>query len=70
MLSNYDLPRPGIEPVAPSWAGGFFTTEPPGKPCKRNFYMNQKTKSLCDSLCHESIGVSASVLVLPMSIQD
>ena len=54
MLSNYDLPRPGFEPVAPLWAGGFFTTEPPGKPCKHNLYMNQKTKSLCDSLCHDT----------------
>ena len=30
-----DLPDPGIEPaslVSPAPAGGFFTTEPPGKP--------------------------------------
>ena len=30
-----DLPDPGIEPVSPvspAWAGGFFTSEPPGKP--------------------------------------
>ena len=26
------LPRPGIEPVSPALAVGFFTTEPPGKP--------------------------------------
>ena len=29
-----DLPDPGIEPaspVSPAWAGGFFTTVPPGK---------------------------------------
>ena len=25
------LPRSGIEPVFPGLAGGFFTTEPPGK---------------------------------------
>ena len=25
------LPDPGIEPVFPAWAGGFFTTEPSGK---------------------------------------
>jgi len=25
-------PDPGIEPTAPALAGGFFTTEPPGKP--------------------------------------
>ena len=29
-----DLPSPGIEPVFPALADGFFTfTEPPGKPC-------------------------------------
>ena len=30
-----DLPDPGIElvsPVSPALTGGFFTTEPPGKP--------------------------------------
>jgi len=27
-----DLPDPGIEPMSPSLASGFFTTEPSGKP--------------------------------------
>ena len=27
----WDLPRSGIEPMSPALAGGFFTTEPPGK---------------------------------------
>ena len=27
-----DLPDPGIEPASPALAGGFLTTEPPGKP--------------------------------------
>ena len=27
-----DLPDPGIECASPELAGGFFTTEPPGKP--------------------------------------
>ena len=26
------LPDPEIEPASPALAGGFFTTEPPGKP--------------------------------------
>ena len=26
------LPNPGIKPESPARAGGFFTTEPPGKP--------------------------------------
>ena len=29
--SRGDLPDPGIEPVSPALAGGFFTTETPGK---------------------------------------
>ena len=32
LLSPRDLPDPGIEPVSPALAGGFFVTEPPGKP--------------------------------------
>ena len=28
-----DLPNPGIEARCPALAGGFFTTEPHGKPC-------------------------------------
>ena len=29
---HVDLPGPGVKPVSPALAGGFFTTEPPGKP--------------------------------------
>ena len=28
----WDLPGPGLEPMSPALAGGFLTTEPPGKP--------------------------------------
>ena len=31
-----DLPEPGIESMSPALAGGFFTTEPPGKPWQRD----------------------------------
>ena len=31
-LSPWDLPEPGIEPGSPALGGGFFITEPPGKP--------------------------------------
>ena len=37
-----DLPDPGIEPeslVSPALAGGFFTTEPPGKPEHQAWYL-------------------------------
>ena len=30
--SPEDLPDPGIEPVSPALAGGFFTAQPPEKP--------------------------------------
>ena len=29
-----DLSDPGIKPMSPALAGGFFTAEPPGKPLK------------------------------------
>ena len=29
---RWDLPGPGLEPVSLALAGGFLTTEPPGKP--------------------------------------
>ena len=32
-----DLPNPGIKPVSPALAGGFFTTEPPEKPLLSHF---------------------------------
>ena len=35
-----DLPDPGIEPMSPALAGGFFTTEPPGKPAYIYIYTN------------------------------
>ena len=31
-----NLPNPGIKPASPALAGGFFTTEPPGKPLVNN----------------------------------
>ena len=32
ILCPGDLPNPGTEPVSPALAGGFFATEPQGKP--------------------------------------
>ena len=31
------LPNPGIEPMSPALAGGFFTAEPPGKPHRSHY---------------------------------
>ena len=40
----WDLPRPGLEPVSPAWAGRLSTTAPQGKP------------ALCSLLSFASIG--------------
>ena len=37
-----DLPDPGIKPTSSALAGGFFTTEPPGKPLSW-WYMTLKS---------------------------
>ena len=42
----WDPPRPGIEPVPPELAGGFFTTESPGKPGERFFLKKQEKRPL------------------------
>ena len=34
-----DLPSPGIEPLSPALAGGFFTAEPPGKPQQQQLFI-------------------------------
>ena len=34
----WDLPGSGIKPVSPALPGGFFTTEPPGKPSHYSLY--------------------------------
>ena len=34
----WGLPKSGTEPMSSALAGGFFTTEPPGKPWGLNFY--------------------------------
>ena len=39
-----DLPKPGIQPVSVVSAGGFFTTEPPGKPCTEGCFTHIHTK--------------------------
>ena len=33
----WELAGPGIKPVSPALTGGFFTTEPPGKPFQSSF---------------------------------
>ena len=49
-----DLPKPGIESVSfmsPALAGGFFTTEPPGKPLFSSVQFSSVAQS-CLTLCN------------------
>jgi len=53
--SPEDLPDPGTEPISPAWAGGFFTTKPPGssnKVQKSNLFGSRK----------EAQGIKCSVI--------
>ena len=36
-----DLPNPGIEPMSPALAGGFFSAEPPGKPSLITYFLSK-----------------------------
>ena len=42
----WHLPGPGIEPMSPALAGGFFTSESIGKPYSGNFYTTETGKIL------------------------
>ena len=43
--SSEDLPNPGIKPGSLALAGGFFTTEPPGKPVRTSCSFQEKNRS-------------------------
>ena len=40
LCGMWDHPGSGIEPVSPTLAGGFLTTEPPGKPNSQDFKLS------------------------------
>ena len=56
LCGEWDLHGPGIQIVSPALTGGFFTTEPPGKPWKRVF--KKKNVYLCIT---ESLGYTAEI---------
>ena len=56
-----DLPNPGIEPVSPALAGGFFTTEPLGKPHQQNRGHNN---SISLTGCYKKLGVQQVLTML------
>ena len=41
-----DLPNPGMEPLSPALAGGFFTAEPSGKPWSTFLLMKRLGKAI------------------------
>ena len=64
LCSTWDLPEPGIEPVSPALAGGFFTTEPAGKPKPSYFKWNQTTTCI-------SLNKLRNIKIrLPLSLRD
>ena len=72
LCGMWDLPRPGLEPVSPALAGGFSTTVPPGKPCRRlliqknlqrNFQLFCKDIPPFDSQGHNALRVNSFLIL-------
>ena len=65
LAAPWHLSRPEFKPISPAWAGGFFTTEAPGKPGnyteerKKKREKNQKLPcwSYCNQ-CRQLVGAS------------
>ena len=49
-----DLPNPGIEPLSPALAGGFFTVVSPGKPKLTVDYVNTIISQYSSLMCHHN----------------
>ena len=56
-----DLPHPGIKPASPALTGGFFITEPPGKP-HPEYYPLGNNQHLCLGLTSGCKGHSLSIV--------
>ena len=50
LRGRWDLPGWQMEPVSSALSGGFFTTEPPGKPPSIPFWMQQRLFNSCLSI--------------------
>ena len=65
-----DLPNPGIEPVYPTLAGGFFTTESPGKPLVQG---NRANKWLSEDMdlqnIHPGIFLTSAIKPVVSNVQ-
>ena len=55
------LPNPGIEPMSPALAGGFFTTEPPGKPHWHQYHSTLLSES---NFLHSSSFIGALLTIV------
>ena len=55
-LLRGNLPSPGMAPESPSLAGGFFTTEPPGKSRYIKTYINIQTLLLSEKASYKMMG--------------
>ena len=61
----WDLPGPGIKPMPPALAGGFFTTEPPG----RHFYTFNSVQFSCSVMSDICNPMDCSMPGLPVHHQ-
>ena len=57
------LPRSGIEPMSPALAGGFFTTDPPGKPYAIIYLIFLSQWGLFSATCIEHLQVPGGLWV-------
>ena len=60
----WDLPGPGIKPMSPALAGGFFTTEPPRKPEVSHFHMKCELIVFCVNETHNGMPETAILKVV------
>ena len=70
LLQGMDLPDPGVKPVSPVSASGFFTTEPPETPI---FALEHKIFALLSTSmvsCHSIIGIRTSGKVLIFALES
>ena len=62
--SPADIPYPGIEPTFSALAGGFFTTEPPGKSSKLSTHTHIHTSETGEILIRFISCINVSILVI------
>ena len=62
LCGMWDPPGPGIESVSPALAGGFFTTEPPGKPPLLCLFLIRFFAQFIFPLCYVQIRTPVSFL--------